>query len=156
MTYQPRHNVMDPLQAERGVAHALWDWKRDLKLRQRWPAKWKSLEAKCSHQFLIGCYHWKGLGQGRGGVDLRVTGWADPCVMFNVNDRLDKPLALIRVHLRWRQSQYLGWIDGDRFLNILPQRVRVSWKHDVRVERRIVRASDLQPGFPPAQQGRLF
>lgn len=155
--YVPAADSEDTLRNECGPEHAIYDWQRDLYLRQRWPERREARRVRCSHAFCVACYHWRALAQDRAGVSLVVASWTHPRAIFERWQRFRDPLVVVRVSVTQRRSQYLGWIPVDRFhridlVDVLP------WSDKFEVRKRVLTPARLLAGFPRelAEQGELF
>ena len=137
--------MKDRLERQHGMHHELFDWRNDW----RWPDNGikgddlKRQVAILTFARVAGRHHQVQV--------IAADGWSKWDCPFYPSKRLTKPLCVVRVNLRYRQSQYLGWLSESEFeaLDV----VDVGYKQIVTM-RRVVLDWMLHRGLPECVCGR--
>ena len=156
--YVPENHRTCELEAEFGEMHILYEWKDDVTLTSRWPDK-NHLEAKGwvarnpnELKVIVAAYHWKAITGGGVPVEFAISSWTNPAPEIETQMRYTKPIAVFRVELVKRMSQYLGWLSPEKFLAIQPVNVAGQWTTH-QAMRRVVLQHYLTMGLPVEQKG---
>ena len=153
MTYIPENRRMCQLEADYGEVHAVFEWQEDATLKSRWPDK-RHCEAKgwafhspAEHKLMVAWYHWRAIA-GVFPVEYAVAeSWKDPGPEIETQVKYSKPVAVFRVQLIKRMSQYLGWLSAEDFRKIEPVNVAGKWTTFQR-RRRVILQHHLTMGLP--------
>ena len=132
--YVPENHRMCELESEFGAMHMNYEWKGDAKLNSRWPDK-QHCEAKGwaprnpnAQKTIVAAYHWKAITGGGKPVEFAISdSWTNPAPEVETDVRYTMPIAVFRVQLVKRFSQYLGWLSPEKFREIQPVNVSGQW-----------------------------
>ena len=159
--YIPDNHRTCDLEAEFGEMHMIYEWKEDATLRSRWPdkkhceaMKWASTPNE--QKTVVAAFHWKAITGGGKLVEFAVSGsWKNPAPEIETDTRYTMPIAVFRVQLVKRLSQYLGWLTPEKFRAIQPVNVSGRWTTHQHM-RRVILQHYLTMGWPQAKQKELF
>ena len=159
--YIPENHRRCDLEAEFGEMHMIYEWNGDATLNSRWPDE-KHCEAKGwapgkrELKTIVAAYHWKAITGGGKPVEFAISdSWTNPAPEVETQVRFTKPVAVFRVQLVKRFSQYLGWLSPEKFREIQPVNVSGAWTTHQHM-RRVILQHCLTMGWPQTEQTELF